>query len=77
MGKGYRCSNFHFTCSALAIKFIQLHASPIMMSPQYSKEDHKEKGLLYTQLGYHACEVEVVQDPLHTCMRAVCMHIFP
>ena len=38
MGEGYGCSNFHFTYSALAIKFIQLQASPIMMSPQYSKD---------------------------------------
>ena len=42
MGEGYGCSNF--TYSALAIKFIQLQASPIMMSPQYSKDrSHGER----------------------------------
>ena len=30
MGEGYGCSNYHFTYSALAIKFIQFQASPIM-----------------------------------------------
>ena len=38
MGEGYGCGNFHFTHSALAIKFIQLQASPIVMSSQYSKD---------------------------------------
>ena len=43
MGEGYGCSNFHFTYSALAIKFIQLQASPLMMSPQYSKDRSQEE----------------------------------
>ena len=79
-GEGYGCSTsiFNFTYSALAIKFIQLQASPIMSHPSIQKTDHKEKGLLCTQLGHHACFTsEVIQVPLHTCMRAVCMHIFP
>ena len=43
--------------------------------PNIQKPDHKEKGLLYTQLGHHACfTCEVVQDPLVTYMHACCLH---
>ena len=53
MGEGYGCSNFHFTYSALAIKFIQLQASPIMMSPQHSKDRSQGERTTVTMHALH------------------------
>ena len=55
MGEGY--GNFHFNYSALAIKFIQLQASPITMSPHYSK-DRSQGDSTHSWVTMHALHVK-------------------
>ena len=75
MGEGYGCSNFHFTYSAFAIKFIQLQASPIMMSPQYSKDRSQGERINCTHswVTMHALHVKWYKIPyIHACVLFAC-----
>ena len=72
MGEGYGCSNYHFTYSALAIKFIQLQASPIMMSLQYSKDRSKDY-CTHSWVTMHALHVKRYKIPyIHACVLFAC-----
>ena len=75
MGEGYGCSNFHFTYSALAIKFIQLQASPIMMSPQYSKDQitRRKDYCTHSWVTMYDLHVKWYKIPyIHACVLFAC-----